>query len=136
MSADPKKPESGPGTTGHEWDGIEELNNPLPRWWLWIFYASIAFSLVWVVLYPAIPIPGGYTKGTLGYSGRTEGEQALAALKAFDGPDEDRAPLVKEAATAVWYYFIQREACGIRDQRPAIAHYAIPREVLMRLGAS
>ncbi len=82
MSADPKKPESGPGTTGHEWDGIEELNNPLPRWWLWIFYASIAFSLVWVVLYPAIPIPGGYTKGTLGYSGRTEGEQALAALKA------------------------------------------------------
>ena len=82
MSADPKKPESGPGTTGHEWDGIEELNNPLPRWWLWIFYASIAFSLVWVVLYPAIPVPGGYTKGTLGYSGRTEGEQALAALKA------------------------------------------------------
>ena len=39
------------------------------------------------------------------------------------------------AATAVWYYFIQREACGIRNQKPAIEHYGIPREVLMRLGA-
>ncbi len=62
-------------------------------------------------------------------------EQALAALKAFDGPQEDRAGLLKEAATAVWYYFIQREACGIRNQKPAIEHYGIPREVLMRLGA-
>ena len=70
----------------------------------------------------------------LGRAGRRV-EQALAALKAFDGPDEDRAPLVKEAATAVWYYFIQREACGIRNQKPAIEHYGIPREVLMRLGA-
>ncbi len=63
-------------------------------------------------------------------------EQALAALKAFEGSEDGRAPLLKEAATAVWYYFIQREACGIRNQRPAIEHYGIPREVLMRLGAS
>ena len=62
-------------------------------------------------------------------------EQALAALKAFEGPEDERAPLLKEAATAVWYYFIQREACGIRNQKPAIEHYGIPREVLMRLGA-
>lgn len=64
-------------------------------------------------------------------------ETTLADLKAFDanGGPGDRAALVKAAATAVWYYFIQREACGIRDQKPAIAHYGIPREVLMRLGA-
>ncbi|TPE58591.1 cytochrome-c oxidase, cbb3-type subunit III [Sandaracinobacter neustonicus] len=83
MSVDPKHSEAGgPGTTGHEWDGIQELNNPLPRWWLWIFYATIAFALVWVVLYPAIPVPGGYTRGTLGYSTRGQGEQALADLQA------------------------------------------------------
>lgn len=74
----------------------------------------------------------------LGAAGRRI-EKALAALRAFDaegGPAEARAPVLKEAATAVWYYFIQRESCGIRDQRPAIEHYGIPREVLMRLGAS
>ena len=66
-------------------------------------------------------------------------EQTLAALAAFDAEpvqEGDRAALVKAAATAVWYYFIQREACGIRDQKPAIAHYGIPRDVLMKLGAS
>lgn len=65
-------------------------------------------------------------------------EKTLAALKAFDlgqSTEDDRAALVKAAATAVWYYFIQREACGIRDQKPAIANYGIPREVLMKLGA-
>ncbi|MDO9431365.1 MAG: hypothetical protein Q7T84_08695 [Phenylobacterium sp.] len=74
----------------------------------------------------------------LGAAGRRI-EKALAALREFDamgGDLADRPPILKEAATAVWYYFIQREACGIRDQRPAIEHYAIPREVLMRLGAS
>lgn len=74
----------------------------------------------------------------LGAAGRRI-EKALAALREFDamgGDLADRPPILREAATAVWYYFIQREACGIRDQRPAIEHYAIPREVLMRLGAS
>ncbi|MES3026509.1 MAG: DUF6665 family protein [Pseudomonadota bacterium] len=74
----------------------------------------------------------------LGATGRRI-EKALAALREFDamgGDLADRPPILREAATAVWYYFIQREACGIRDQRPAIEHYAIPREVLMRLGAS
>jgi hypothetical protein len=73
----------------------------------------------------------------LGVAGRRV-EKALEALRAFDaapGEADARAPLLKEAATAVWYYFIQREACGIRNQKPAIEHYGIPREVLMRLGA-
>jgi len=55
---------------GHEWDGIEELNTPLPRWWLYTFYATILFSLVYVVLYPAWPLIDRATQGTLGWSSR------------------------------------------------------------------
>jgi cytochrome c oxidase cbb3-type subunit 3 len=54
---------TGVETVGHEWDGIEELNNPLPRWWLWTFYASILFAIGYVVVYPAIP---GLHKGSDG----------------------------------------------------------------------
>ena len=43
-------------TVGHEWDGIEELNNPLPRWWVISFWLCIAFSIGYVVVYPAIPM--------------------------------------------------------------------------------
>jgi len=63
---------SGVETTGHEWDGIKELNNPLPRWWLWTWYACIAWALVYVVLFPAIPLIKGATPGILGYSSRGE----------------------------------------------------------------
>jgi cytochrome c oxidase cbb3-type subunit 3 len=49
---------TGTETTGHEWDGIKELNTPLPRWWLLVFYATIAFSVLWMILYPSLPIPG------------------------------------------------------------------------------
>jgi cytochrome c oxidase cbb3-type subunit 3 len=63
---------SGTETTGHEWDGIKELNTPLPRWWLWTFYACIAFSLGYVIAYPAWPLLNGATPGLLGYSSRGE----------------------------------------------------------------
>lgn len=66
-------------------------------------------------------------------------ELALAALRAFDAgdlQDEPRDALVKAAAKATWMFFIQRESLGLRDQRPVIAHHQIPREVLLRLGAS
>ncbi|MBM2576456.1 cytochrome-c oxidase, cbb3-type subunit III [Jannaschia sp. Os4] len=59
-------------TTGHAWDGIEELNTPLPRWWLWTFYATCVWGLVYVVLYPAWPMVSGATAGVLGYSTRAE----------------------------------------------------------------
>jgi cytochrome c oxidase cbb3-type subunit 3 len=49
---------TGTDTTGHEWDGLKELNTPLPTWWLYTFYACCVFALVWVVLYPAIPVQG------------------------------------------------------------------------------
>ena len=61
---------TGVETVGHEWDGIEELNNPLPRWWVLLFGACILFALGYVVLYPAIPLPGGATPGLLGWTSR------------------------------------------------------------------
>jgi len=69
----------------------------------------------------------------LGRAGRKV-EIALENLRAHaDG--EDREALLKAAAGAVWAFFVQREACGFRDQRAVIAHYDIPRAVLVRLGA-
>ena len=65
-------PLSGTETTGHEWDGITELNNPLPRWWLWTFYATIVFSIGYVVWYPAIPLINDATTGLSGQTNRTQ----------------------------------------------------------------
>lgn len=59
-------------TTGHEWDGIQELNNPLPKWWLYSFYVTVLFAVVWAVLYPSVPGLRSYFAGTLGYSQRDE----------------------------------------------------------------
>ena len=61
---------TGVETVGHEWDGIEELNNPLPRWWLWSFYACIVFAIGYSVVYPAIPMLDTATAGTFGWSSR------------------------------------------------------------------
>lgn len=57
-------------TTGHEWDGIRELDTPMPRWWLWSFYGTIIWGVIYVILYPAWPLINGATPGLLGYSSR------------------------------------------------------------------
>ncbi len=62
--------EGGVGTTGHEWDDIKELNNPLPRWWLYTFYATVVWAIGYCVLYPAWPGISDATKGVLGWSSR------------------------------------------------------------------
>ena len=73
MSKQPiKKDTAEPETTGHSWDGIEEFNNPMPRWWLWSFYACVVWALGYTVLYPAWPLVNGATAGILGYSTRAE----------------------------------------------------------------
>jgi cytochrome c oxidase cbb3-type subunit 3 len=64
---------------GHEWDGIEELNTPLPRWWLYTFYATILFAAVYVVLYPAWPMIDRATEGTLGWSSRGDLAKEMTA---------------------------------------------------------
>src|SRR5688572_27861795 len=63
---------SGVETTGHEWDGIRELNNPMPRWWVWTFYATILWALGYTILYPAWPLVSDATRGALGYSSRAD----------------------------------------------------------------
>ena len=69
---------TGTETVGHEWDGIEELNTPLPRWWLWSFYLCIAFALGYTVVYPAWPTPGGGTQGLFGWTSRGQLAQDTA----------------------------------------------------------
>ena len=54
---------SGTETTGHEWDGIRELNTPLPRWWLIVFYVSIAWAVVYWIAMPSWPLINSYTEG-------------------------------------------------------------------------
>lgn len=76
---------TGVETTGHEWDGIRELDNPLPRWWLWVWYGCIAFSIGYWVLMPAWPGLHGYTKGLLGLSDRKEVARQLSALEVHRG---------------------------------------------------
>ena len=63
---------SGVATTGHEWDGIRELNNPMPRWWVWTFYATIVWALAYTIAYPAWPLIRTATTGLLGYSSRAD----------------------------------------------------------------
>ena len=63
---------SGIETTGHVWDGIEELNNPLPRWWLWTFYITIIWGIGYTIAYPAWPLVSGATQGVLGWSTRAD----------------------------------------------------------------
>ena len=85
---------TGTDTTGHEWDGIKELNTPLPKWWLWTFYATVAWSLVYFVLYPAIPTFSGHSTGTLGYWSRAEMAASLEQGRA------QRAPFVSRIEAA------------------------------------
>lgn len=78
---------TGTDFVGHEWDGIEELDTPLPRWWLIIFYACIIWAAAYTVAYPAWPLINSATQGVLGYSSRAELAEDLAAVEA------ERAPL-------------------------------------------
>src|SRR4029079_4262867 len=85
---------TGTETVGHEWDGIEELNTPLPRWWLWTLYATIVFAVGYMVLFPAWPMLSGATKGVLGWSSHSQLDRELAAEQARKAPFMRRlAPL-------------------------------------------
>jgi cytochrome c oxidase cbb3-type subunit 3 len=72
---------SGIATTGHEWDGIRELNNPLPRWWVITFYITIVWAAGYTIAYPAWPMLTSATKGVLGYSSRNDVKNELAAAE-------------------------------------------------------
>ncbi|MGE3248151.1 MAG: cytochrome-c oxidase, cbb3-type subunit III [Beijerinckiaceae bacterium] len=76
---------SGITTTGHEWDGLKELNNPLPRWWLYTMYLTIVWGVIYMFLYPTWPLVTTYTKGLWGYSSRGDVAKDLADLQAARG---------------------------------------------------
>ncbi|NJO32889.1 MAG: cytochrome-c oxidase, cbb3-type subunit III, partial [Rhodospirillales bacterium] len=76
--------------TGHEWDGIKELNKPLPRWWVWTFYATILWAIGYWVVYPAWPTLSGYTKGMFGYSQRAVVAGEIGAARAAQGQLRDK----------------------------------------------
>src|SRR5579871_5907422 len=69
---------SGTNTTGHEWDGLKELNTPLPKWWVYVFAATVVWSLGMFVLYPSVPWLTTYFPGVLSYSSRNE---AMAGVR-------------------------------------------------------
>jgi cytochrome c oxidase cbb3-type subunit 3 len=76
---------SGTATTGHEWDGIKELNTPLPRWWVITFYATILWAIGYWIVYPAWPLLWSNTTGILHYSSRAEVATELANLEKIRG---------------------------------------------------
>jgi cytochrome c oxidase cbb3-type subunit 3 len=77
-------------TTGHEWDGIEEYNNPLPRWWVWVFYATIVWGIGYTVAYPAWPLIKEATPGLLGASTREDVKNEIAAVNAANQAIKDK----------------------------------------------
>lgn len=83
---------TGTPTVGHEWDGIEELDTPLPRWWLWTFYLTIAFAVGYVIAYPAWPMIDRATEGVLGWSSRGELAEEMSAA------DQARATVREQLA--------------------------------------
>lgn len=77
-------------TTGHQWDGIEEYNNPLPRWWVWVFYATIVWGIGYTIAYPAWPLISQATPGLLGASTRADVAAEIASVDAANAAIKDK----------------------------------------------
>ncbi len=87
-------------TTGHSWDGIEEYNNPLPRWWLWTFYVTILWGVLYTIAYPAWPLISGATPGFLGFSTRADVAEDIAAVDAANASNLEALRTVELASLA------------------------------------
>lgn len=81
---------SGQTTTGHEWDGIKELNTPLPSWWVWVFYLTIIWSIGYVIVYPAIPLGSTNTTGVFGWNARAALQEEMQQAAEFHAPMVNR----------------------------------------------
>ena len=90
-------PLTGTATTGHDWDGIHELNTALPRWWLWTFYACIVWAIGYWVVYPAWPLLTNSTQGVFGWHTRSAVVTDLDELKLVRGPMMDKLTNVSVA---------------------------------------
>ena len=92
---------SGRDTTGHVWDGLRELNTPLPKWWLYTLIAICIWGVGYAVVYPSVPGLFRYYHGTIGYSTRTQVTADVAAIAAGRAGSMDRieaAPIGQIAA--------------------------------------
>lgn len=101
---------SGVETTGHEWDGIKELDNPLPRWWLYVLYGCIVWSIGYWIAMPSWPLWNSYTKGVLGFSERATVDKQVAASKAALAPkfaQLEATPLEQVKSNPDLYHFAQ-----------------------------
>ncbi len=107
-------------TTGHVWDGIEEYDNPMPRWWLYCFYLCIIWAFVYAIFYPAWPLVSSATAGLTGWSSRMDVAADIAAVDEANGPinarleaadlgaiaaDPDLGPYAVSAGAAVFKTF-------------------------------
>lgn len=93
--AEPNKPKeidqhSGVETTGHEWDGLKELNNPAPRWWLWVFFITVIWAIGYWALFPAWPTFSGNTKGSKHWTEYKKLAQEQAEIRARRGVFADQ----------------------------------------------
>lgn len=98
MAKDPNKKNQDPDTTGHSWDGIEEFNNPLPRWWVWIFYATIVWGIWYTAAYPAWPLISGATEGYKGWSTRANVAEQIAEAEAANAGINEKLASVELAS--------------------------------------
>ena len=78
-----------PEFTGHEWDGIKEYNNPMPRWWLWTLYATVVWGIGYTIAYPAWPLLTRATQGMLDYSSREELNRSLEEFKIINNANDE-----------------------------------------------
>ncbi|MCZ7675021.1 MAG: cytochrome-c oxidase, cbb3-type subunit III [Roseovarius sp.] len=100
MARQPRQERQEPETTGHEWDGIREYNNPLPRWWLWVFYATIVWAIWYSIAYPAWPLIEGATTGYKGWSTRENVAKAIAEAEAANAAINERPASAELTAIA------------------------------------
>ncbi|MFV1464216.1 cytochrome-c oxidase, cbb3-type subunit III [Phaeobacter sp. JH20_02] len=98
MSKKVKKFEDDPNTTGHSWDGIEEFDNPMPRWWLWTFYATIIWGIGYTIAYPAWPGIQSATAGVLGWNSRALVAEEIAAVNEANAPINSRLEEIELAS--------------------------------------
>ena len=100
MAKKPIKQKQDPETTGHEWDGIQEFNNPLPRWWVWVFYLTIIWGVGYTIAYPAWPGIKSATAGVMGWSTRANVAADIAAVEGANAGINERLASVELASIA------------------------------------
>jgi len=111
MSASQERDQvTGTPTTGHEWDGIRELNTPLPSWWLYVLYATIVWAVGYWIVYPSWPTLSTYAAGLLGYSSRAELSEQMQET---------------EAVRKVWTDQLQGQSVDQIAQNPDLLNYSM-----------